>query len=111
MKPRFLTVLLLLCSLMVLPALPAYAMDLHEARGAGLVGEKPDGYVAAVKPSPEVQSLVAEVNAKRRQEYARISKQNGQPADVVAKLAAQQVINGLPAGSLYQGPDGSWKKR
>jgi uncharacterized protein len=108
MKLRIFTALLLLCSLL---ALPAFAMDLRAARGAGLVGEKPDGYVAAVKPSPEVQSLVGEVNARRQQEYANISKQNGQPVDVVAKLAAQEIITKLAPGSLYQGPDGSWKKR
>jgi len=90
---------------------PALALDLHSARTSGQVGEKLDGYVAALASTPDVQSLVSEVNAKRQQEYARISKQNGQPVDVVAKLAAQQIITQLPAGSSYQAPDGSWKKR
>jgi uncharacterized protein YdbL (DUF1318 family) len=108
MKLPTFTALLLLCSLV---ALPVFAMDLHQARGGGLVGEKPDGYVAAVKPSSEVQALVAEVNARRQQEYANISKQNGQPVDVVAKLAAQEIITKLAPGSLYQGADGGWKKR
>lgn len=70
---------------------PAYALDLHSARASGAVAETPDGYVKAVKSSPEVDALVAEVNAKRMAEYTRISKQNGQPVDVVGKLAAPQI--------------------
>jgi uncharacterized protein YdbL (DUF1318 family) len=95
----------------ILFALPAFALDLQQARASGLVGEKTDGYVAAVRPSPDVQALVAEVNAKRKQEYTRISRQNGEPVNVVAQLAAPQIINKLAPGNLYQAPDGSWKKR
>lgn len=108
MNKRFFTVLALLGALV---ALPAFALDLHEARSSGMVGEKLDGYTAALKETAEVKALVAEVNAKRRQEYVRISKENGQTVDVVAKLAAAQIINGLGDGSHYQAPDGSWKTR
>ncbi|MDD3370385.1 MAG: YdbL family protein [Alphaproteobacteria bacterium] len=94
-----------------LAASPALALDLHGARGSGLVGEKADGYVTALKPSAEVSALVSDVNAKRKNEYARISKQNGQPIDVVAKLAAQQIVGNLAPGSKYQGTDGSWKTK
>ena len=95
----------------VLFALPAMAIELSDARKQGMVGEKADGYVAAIKASGDVNALVSEVNAKRKAEYTRISKENGQPVDVVAKLAAPQIISGLPAGSLYQGSDGTWKTR
>lgn len=76
-------------------AAPAFALDLSSARSQGLVAETPDGYIRAAKPSPEVNALVADVNAKRRAEYERISKQNGQPVDVVGKLAAPQIAKGL----------------
>lgn len=92
-------------------ASPAFALDLHQARAQGKVGEKLDGYVAALQSSPEVSALVADVNSKRTQEYARISAQNGQPVAVVAKLAAEQIISKLEPGASYQGTDGSWKKR
>lgn len=94
----------------VLISMPAFALDLHEARGQGQVGEKLDGYVAAVTPGAEVNALVSDVNAKRRAEYTRISKENGQSVDVVGKLAAPQIIQGLPAGSLVQDASGNWKK-
>ncbi len=75
----------------MLLSLPAYALDLHSARSSGLVAETSAGYIKAVKSSAEVDALVKEVNAKRRAEYERISKENGQPVDVVGKLAAPQI--------------------
>ena len=97
--------------LTVITALPAFALDLQQARAAGSIGETTKGYVAVIKSSPDVEELVASVNAKRKQEYARISQANGQSVDVVAKVAAEQIINNLEAGNLYQAADGSWKKR
>ncbi len=108
MKSGFLTVLAVLGTLI---AFPAFALELHQARSSGMIGEKLDGYAAAIKASPEVNALVADVNAKRKQEYARISKENGQPVDVVAKLAAAQIINALESGSPYQDANGNWKTR
>lgn len=92
-------------------AAPAFALELHDARASGQVGEKKDGYIAALQPSPEVRALVAEVNGKRQQEYARISGENGQPLDVVAKLAAEQIVGGLERGAQYQDAAGHWKTR
>jgi uncharacterized protein YdbL (DUF1318 family) len=83
----------------VMLALPSFALDLHSARSGGLVGETPEGYVTALKPSAEVNALVADVNAKRKAEYERISKENGQPVDVVGKLAAPQIAKSMAAGN------------
>lgn len=92
-------------------AFSAQAMTLDEGRTSGAVGERSDGYLEALKSSSDVRSFVDMVNSKRKQEYLRISKENGQPVDIVAKLAAEQIVNKLPAGSSYQAPNGSWKKR
>lgn len=92
-------------------ATPAAALELHDARTGGMIGEKADGYVTALKPAADVNALVDSVNSRRRAEYEKISKQNGQPVNVVGQVAAEQIINGLPAGASYQAPDGSWKKR
>ena len=89
----------------------AFAMDLHAARNAGLIGEKLDGYVAVLKHSPETDALAEEVNAKRQAEYAKISSANAQPLDVVGKLAAAQIIEKLDKGDKYQSPDGGWKTK
>lgn len=92
-------------------ASPVFALDLQSARTSGVLGEKADGYVAVLKPSADANALAAEVNARRKEEYAKISTQNGQPVDVVGKVAAESIINKLGAGSSYQGADGSWKTK
>ena len=92
-------------------ALPALALDLASARADGSVGEKSDGYVTALKSSGDVNALVADVNAKRKAEYERISKENGQPVDVVAKLAAAQIVGKLSSGAKYQDGSGNWKTK
>jgi uncharacterized protein len=81
-------------------ALPALALDLAEARLQGSLGEKPDGYVTTLKA----------VNTRRQQEYRRISSENGQTLDVVAKLASAQIIAKLPQGAMYQS-GGNWVKK
>ena len=103
--------LIIAMALGCLLASPALALDLHAARAQGSLGEQADGYVAVLKPGSDVQALAADVNAKRKQEYARISKSNGQSASVVGTLAAQQIAGTLAAGSKYQSADGSWKTK
>ncbi len=88
----------LLALVMSAVAFPAYALDLHSARADGSVVETPEGYIKAAKPSDEVNALVTDVNAKRRAEYERISKQNGQSVEVVGKLAAPQIAKSVAAG-------------
>ena len=108
MKSRFFALIL---PVFFLIALPAYALDLDTARDQGLVGEKLDGYVAVVKDGPGVPALVSQINAKRKAEYQKISAKNGEPVDVVAKLAAPKIIGNLKKGHYYQGSDGSWKQK
>ncbi len=83
----------------LLVALPAYALDLHSARASGAVAELPTGYIKAVTPSAEVNALVADVNAKRKAEYTRISKENGQSVELVGQLAAPQIAKSIAAGN------------
>jgi uncharacterized protein YdbL (DUF1318 family) len=104
---RFLTVLAVLCTL----SFHVLAADLHSARSAGVLGEQLDGYVAVLKPGAEAEAIASDINTKRKQEYARISKENSQPVDIVAKLAAVEIIKNLPAGAYYQSGDGRWVKR
>lgn len=108
MKARFFALIL---PVFLLIALPVFALDLDSARDQGLVGERLDGYVGVVKDAPGVSALVAEINAKRKAEYQKISAKNGQPVDVVAKLAAPKIVAKLKPGHYYQGPDGGWKKK
>lgn len=93
-------------------ALSANAASLDQARSQGLVGERADGYIAAVgSPSAEVQSLVSTINAQRKAEYQRIASQNGQPVAVVEKLAAEKLISKAAPGTYVQSPSGQWVKK
>lgn len=98
-------------SVIMMAALPAWALDLQEARTQGLVGETRAGYVARISGGSEVALLVDQVNVKRREEYERISGENGQPVDIVAKIAAEKIITGLPAGAKYKDAKGKWVAR
>lgn len=104
---KFLTVSVLTAAL----ALPAWALDLQTAKTQGLVGEKTDGYIGAVNPSGEVNALISAVNQQRKQAYVGISKENGQPLNVVETLAAKKLYDKLAGGEYYQAADGSWKKK
>jgi uncharacterized protein YdbL (DUF1318 family) len=93
-------------------ALPAWALSLDEAKTRGLVGETVSGYIAPVSgASGDVQTLVAEVNAKRRLEYSRIAEKNKQPVDVVAKLMAEKLFQRTAPGEYVQDASGTWKKK
>lgn len=98
------------CTLMSLPAL---ALDLPTAKQQGLVGEAMTGYIAPVSTAtPEINTLVIEVNAARKVEYQRISKENGQSLQVVEKLAAQKLFEDrVTPGEYYKSADGSWQKK
>lgn len=76
---------------MSVAAMPAFALDLAGARASGSVCEKGDGYIKKVAGGADVDALVSEVNDGRKTEYTRISKENGQPVDVVAKIAAGKI--------------------
>lgn len=104
-------ILAMVVAFLGLMAAPAWALELHEARAQGLVGERADGYVEAISNAGGVSSLVASVNEKRKAEYARIAKEKHQPLDVVGKLAAVEIIKGLEAGASYKDDSGAWKKR
>ena len=93
-------------------ALPSAALDLDAAKAQGLVGEQTDGYVAAVSasPAPDVQALVADVNAKRRTAYQEIAQKNGTKVEDVAVLAAQKLIGRAPAGAWIR-DKGQWYQK
>ena len=81
---------IILLSLAALAPVSAWALDLAGARASGAVCEQMDGFVRAVKP--EAAALVAQVNAGRSAEYARIATQNKQTPAVAGQLAAPQII-------------------
>jgi len=93
-------------------AVPAFAVNLAQAKAAGQVGEQMDGYLGLVGSgaSADVKALVNSINAQRRAEYQRIAAKNGVPVAEVAKMTAQKVMGQAAPGHYIQTPSG-WQKR
>jgi uncharacterized protein YdbL (DUF1318 family) len=94
-------------------ALPAAAQSLDQAKAAGLVGEKVDGFVGVVAADApaEVRAMVDRINAERRAKYTEIAKKQNAPMDAVAKIAGQKLVERTPSGQYILGADGQWRQK
>ena len=115
MRSAFATgILALAASLALFAAAPdARAEDLADAKAAGWLGERPDGYLGVVSagaPAAAVK-LAGEINAKRKQKYAEIAQKNGTAVDAVAALMGAKQIERAPAGEYVMGADEHWQKK
>ena len=100
----------LLLLALVLPA-PAVAASLEEAKAAGYVGERPDGYVGLVRQDvPDwVRQLVNEINAQRRDTYAEVAARTpGASVREVGIIAGAKLIERAPVGHHVMNEQGQW---
>jgi uncharacterized protein YdbL (DUF1318 family) len=89
------------CSLMVFLAScilltsSAFATDLESAKRSGLIGEKPNGLIAATLPNPsqDIQSLVDTTNAGRLEIYKQTADRENIPLKQVQVLAAEKIYD------------------
>ena len=103
--------LLVAIALLVTLAVPALALDLDEARSQGLLGEQYDGYVGIVaSPTPALEALAADINAKRKVHYAEIAQRNGTAVEAVAALAGKKLVESAPSGQFVK-TNGGWVKK
>ena len=106
---------LLLAALLVL--LPvgdgARADALSDARAAGTVGERFDGYLALRDPSApaSARQLVEDINAKRRQLYNQVSTREGTTLDAVGRIYAREIVNTVPRGTWILQENGQWVQK
>jgi uncharacterized protein len=84
----------------------ALAMDLDEAKASGLVGETNMGYIAAVKPSAEVDALVVSINSQRKVYYQEIAKKNDISLQAVEARAGLKAIEKTAPGGYINTGDG-----
>ena len=71
---RHITLLLALC--FTLLAGNAYALDLQTAKAQGYVGEQASGYLGVVKNASGAQTLVNDINSRRKAHYEKIAQRN-----------------------------------
>ncbi len=105
-------IILLLC-LALLGSNSALALTLHEAKAAGLVGERNDGYLGYVTtpPSDEVEDLVKSVNEKRRAKFSETASKNNILTEQVADRFYQRAVKETGRGEYYQNATGGWVKK
>jgi len=104
--------LVMLAATALFAAAPAVADALDDALQSGVVGETPRGYIAPVgAPSAATMQLVNDINARRREKYAAIARDNGLTLQQVETLAGKRIIERAPAGIYYQDPGGAWRRK
>ena len=87
---------------------PAY----QQARSAGQVGEKMDGYLGiAGAASPALDALVKDLNIKRKAVYTQGASGAGVSVEEFAFGAGCKNIRDTVPGEKYQAPGGGWQTR
>ena len=90
----------------------AFAMDLNAAKGQGLVGERPDGYLGAVAAGrTDVQALINDVNSRRRAQYQAIAQKRGTSLGAVEQFVGQKLISRAAPGEYVMTPGGQWVRK
>lgn len=98
-------------------ALPAAAADqtpsaLADARRAGIVGERFDGYLGYVgRPSEAVRRQVGAVNIKRRSLYVGLGARRGVTPSVAGIATGCELLSRIQVGEVYLLADGVWRRR
>jgi uncharacterized protein len=94
-------------------ALPALAGPLDGPKSAGLIGERPDGFLGFVTPDApaDVKALVDKTNAERRAEYEKIAAKNNTSLEAVEAIVGPKLIAKQPPGYYVMNADGSWVKK
>jgi len=104
---------LLALALLAVPSGGALANPLDDAKQAGSVGERPDGYLGLVSKNAGagVPELVTEINGKRRQRYSEIAKKNGTKVEAVAARAGTKLVEKAPPGQYVMTKSGKWVRK
>ena len=89
------------------------AITLDQAKSQGLVGEKVDGYIAAViaNPNAEVQALIDSTNDGRRKVYADVAQGTNTTLEAVGVVSAEKLRDKAARGEYVQSTSGQWEKK
>ena len=84
----------------------------NQARAAGQIGERYDGYIGiAGNVSAQVRSQVGAINIRRRSLYSTLGAQKRVSPQEVGITAGCQLLAGVGVGEVYLLPDGQWRRR
>lgn len=97
------------------PTVPSSAQSspvIAQARAAGMVGERFDGFLGYAQPAPGiVRSATEAVNIRRRTLYARFASQRGVSPAEVGITAGCTLLARVAPGEAYLLPDNVWRRR
>jgi uncharacterized protein YdbL (DUF1318 family) len=86
--------------------------SIMQARGAGLIGERFDGYLGFVTtPSEALRRQVNSINIRRRALYANLARQKGVSTEEVGITATCTLFTRIPVGGYYLTSDRGWLRR
>jgi len=110
---RAMMLALALATMMMPAALGAQGSSLvTQARAAGLVGERYDGYLGFVRtPSEALTRQVGAINIKRRALYTDLAQRRGVAAQAVGISAGCALLGRVAVGEAYQLSEGAWRRR
>ena len=99
---------------LILAAGPAAAQSAYfDARAAGQVGERYDGYLgyAPAQPSNAARTQVEGLNIRRRALYSDLAQRRGASPQEVGITAGCTLLARVAIGESYMLADGRWRRR
>jgi uncharacterized protein YdbL (DUF1318 family) len=84
-----------------------------DARAAGQVGERFDGYLgyALVQPGPQARVQTEAINIRRRALYSDLGQRRGVSPQEVGITAGCTLLARVQVGESYMLADGQWRRR
>lgn len=94
----------------------AIAQDaqIEDAKSAGVIGERIDGYLGIVNDGAvdaSLQRRVNEINARRRAAYDQLAEDTGTTTAQVARITGEKQIERTQPGHWYLNEQGVWVQR
>jgi uncharacterized protein len=83
-----------------------------QARRAGLIGERYDGYlgIVAANPTAELRRQVSAINIRRRSLYSGLATRKGVTPEEVGITAACSLFRRIGVGEYYLPGQGGWRR-
>jgi uncharacterized protein YdbL (DUF1318 family) len=107
-----LALLLLGAALLAAPAGAQESASVTEARRAGLIGERFDGYLGFVTmPNDSLRRQINAINIHRRALYSQLARQKGVTTEEVGITATCTLFSRIPVGGYYLTSDRGWRRR
>ena len=90
----------------------ALAGPLDDAKAAGWLGERSDGYVGILAGAPaNAGALARDINAKRKAKYQGIASANGTSLAAVEMLVGKKLIARAKPGDYIMNAGGQWVRK